>query len=221
MIWLVGDKGMLGKELALLFEKNGVLFTGTDRETDITSAESLKDFAQKLLSAKKGTEPENHWIINCAAYTAVDKAEDDAKTCRLINETGAENLARCAEDTGARLIHLSTDYVFSGKGIPDTFGVPRPYREEDPPDPICVYGRSKRNGETRVRERCGAAYIIRTAWLYGKCGNNFVETMLKLMGERGELDVVNDQRGSPTWAFDLAGIIAAIINAAEKGTDMP
>jgi len=205
MIWLIGYKGMLGTELSLLLEKQSIPFVGTDREVDIADPAALEKFAQ----AQSFT-----WIINCAAYTAVDKAEDDAETCRRLNTLGAGNIAACAKKTGARLIHLSTDYVFDGTGN-------RPYTEDDATAPIGVYGVTKRDGELAVMENNPRSYIIRTAWLYGKHGNNFVHTMLRLMNERDELKVVNDQRGSPTWAFDLASALLAVIATADSGKNIP
>jgi len=194
---------MLGTELSLLLEKSGLPFVGTDREVDITDTTALKKFAENQSI---------NWIINCAAYTAVDKAEDDAENCRRLNTLGAGNIAACAKSIGARLIHISTDYVFDGKGTKaDGTDVLRPYREDDATAPIGVYGLTKRDGEIAVMENNPHSYIIRTAWLYGKHGNNFVHTMLRLMNERDEVKVVNDQRGSPTWTFDLAETVITFI----------
>ncbi|MCL2880731.1 MAG: dTDP-4-dehydrorhamnose reductase [Treponema sp.] len=205
MIWLIGNKGMLGTELSLLLEQSGLPMVGTDREVDITDPDVLWNFAQP-----KSID----WIVNCAAYTAVDRAEDDEENCRLLNTTGAGNIARTAHRIGARLIHLSTDYVFNGRGT-------RPYTEEDATDPIGVYGLTKQDGEIRVREENAESYIIRTAWLYGKYGNNFVHTMLRLMKEKESVSVVNDQRGSPTWARDLAQVIVAFIRQVNDGKTIP
>ncbi len=199
LIWLIGSKGMLGTELSQLFEKTELPFTGTDREVDITDMAALTTAAAKL--AEK--QPVK-WIINSAAYTAVDKAEDDVDICRALNTRGAANIAAIAKNIEARLIHISTDYVFDGKGD-------RPYREDDATAPTGVYGLTKRDGEIAVLENAPRSYIIRTAWLYGKHGNNFVHTMLRLMNERDEVKVVNDQRGSPTWTFDLASVILTFI----------
>jgi dTDP-4-dehydrorhamnose reductase len=202
---------MLGTELSRLLEKSGLPFIGTDREVDIT------DIAALTASAEK--QPAK-WIINCAAYTAVDKAEDDAEICRALNTRGAANIAAVANSTtisnsgGAKLIHISTDYVFDGNGN-------RPYREDDATAPTGVYGLTKRDGETAVLENNPYSYIIRTAWLYGKHGSNFVHTMLRLMNERDEVKVVNDQRGSPTWTFDLASVIITLIKAADSGKEIP
>jgi len=203
MIWLIGCKGMLGTEFSLLLEKNGISFIATDREVDITDMAALQRFAEK--------QPLS-WIVNCAAYTAVDKAEDDVEACRRLNVLGAANIAFCAKSAGARLIHISTDYVFDGKGIAEGNNL-RPYREDDAANPIGVYGLTKHDGEIAVMENNPHFYIIRTAWLYGKYGNNFVSTMLRLMNEREEIKVVNDQMGSPTWAYDLSCMILAFISA--------
>jgi dTDP-4-dehydrorhamnose reductase len=198
-VWLIGNKGMLGTELSLLLEQSDIPFIGTDSEVSITNPVMLEDFASSYAVT---------WIINCAAYTAVDKAEDDEAVCRLINTTGTANIALVARAKGARLVHISTDYVFDGKGN-------RPYTEEDTTCPIGVYGSSKRDGEIALLKNNPSSYIIRTAWLYGRYGNNFVHTMLRLMNEREEVKVVNDQHGSPTWTNDLASAIITLIKAAE------
>jgi dTDP-4-dehydrorhamnose reductase len=210
IVWLIGCNGMLGTELSRLFEKEGIPFTGTDREIDITGPAALAAFAEGEAAAGRPID----WIVNCAAYTAVDKAEDDGETCRRLNTGGAANIARTAGNIGARLIHFSTDYVFDGRGLRDaSSGALRPYREDDPAGPIGVYGLTKRDGENAALENNPRSYIIRTAWLYGQYGNNFVATMLRLMNERDEIKVVNDQRGSPTWARDLAALTAEIIRS--------
>jgi len=208
-VWLIGCKGMLGAEISTLPGKCGLSYVGTDREVDITNAEALRQFAGQFA----GKQPVG-WIINCAAYTAVDKAEDDAENCRRLNTLGAANIAACAKSIGARLIHISTDYVFDGS-------LPRSYREDDPTNPIGIYGLTKRDGELAVLDKNPCSYIIRTAWLYGRHGNNFVHTMLRLMNERDEVKVVNDQRGSPTWAFDLASAVLALIKAVDSGKNIP
>ena len=208
---------MLGTEAAVLLEKSGLPFTGTDREVDITNPAALEAFAGTQAASGRPFK----WIINCAAYTAVDKAEDDVETCRRLNVDGPANIAACAKNTGARLIHLSTDYVFDGKGIAGGGTAVRPYREDDATNPTGVYGLAKRDGERALLDNTDAAYIIRTAWLYGKHGNNFVATMLRLMNERDEVKVVNDQRGSPTWARDLASAIIALLQAVDSGKTVP
>jgi dTDP-4-dehydrorhamnose reductase len=196
---------MLGTEVSLVLEREGLSFVGTDREVDITDPGAPGRFA-------RGLRPD--WIVNCAAYTAVDRAEEEGEAARRLNADGAGNIARTAAAAGARLIHLSTDYVFNGRGA-------RPYREEDPTDPAGVYGLTKRDGERAVMEQNPRSYIIRTAWLYGRHGNNFVAAMLRLMNEREEVRVVDDQRGSPTWARDLASAVALLAARAGDGEGVP
>jgi len=213
MIWLIGCNGMLGTELSIILEKSGLSFIATDREIDITDPLALDTFIKN--------KPVK-WIINCAAYTAVDKAEDDAETCRRLNTFGAANIASCAGNIDARLLHISTDYVFDGKGIyENNTDTPRPYREDDTTNPVSVYGLSKRDGELAAMENNHNSYIIRTAWLYGKYGNNFAATMLRLMNQREEISVIDDQRGSPTWAFDLASLILIFIEYIDSGNTIP
>ncbi|MDR0452907.1 MAG: NAD(P)-dependent oxidoreductase, partial [Treponema sp.] len=179
-IWLIGDRGMLGAELSRYFRAQGFAFTGTDRELDITDLAALEAFAAEQAIAV---------IVNCAAYTAVDKAEDDGDFCRRLNAEGPANIAMTARKAGAKLIQISTDYVFDGTGIREGGAGPRPYREDDATNPIGVYGLTKREGEEAVMANNPASWILRTAWLYGKHGNNFVRTMLSLMKERGSVSV--------------------------------
>jgi len=216
MIWLIGCNGMLGTEISLLLKKNALPFIGTDREVDITDLAALRDFADKQAQNSGGFT----WIINCAAYIAVDKAEDDAETCRRLNTLGAANIAASANDISAKLIHISTDYVFDGNGISEGNAL-RPYREYDETNPTGVYGLTKRDGELVAAENNHRTFIIRTAWLYGKHGGNFVSTMLRLMNEKDEVKVVDDQRGSPTWTFDLAMAILSMIKNVDSGCDVP
>jgi dTDP-4-dehydrorhamnose reductase len=222
VIWLIGNKGMLGTELSGLLTRKGAAFTGTDRELDITETGALESFiqTQRAQTGRPAGRP-IEWIINCAAYTAVDKAEDDEESCRRLNTLGAGNIAAQAKKCGARLIHISTDYVFDGKGIRDAAGILRPYREDDETRPIGVYGLTKRDGELEVMKNNPRSYIVRTAWLYGQYGANFVHTMLRLMNERGGVSVVDDQRGSPTWTGDLSEALLGIITAVQEGRDIP
>ncbi len=203
MIWLIGNKGMLGSELEKQLNNSGIPVIGTDREVDITNLQSLKDFAKgKNIS----------WIINCAAYTAVDKAEDEPELAKLLNETGPENIAQTAKTIGAKLIHISTDYVFDGKGT-------KPYPVNTERNPQSVYGKTKADGEKVIEDILpDSHYIIRTAWLYGYNGPNFIYTMIKLMNSKEIINVVNDQKGCPTNAHDLAGVIIELI---KKETSCP
>ncbi len=195
---------MLGRELELLLKEKSIDFVGTDKEVSITDLNILYEFSDSITKKNKKIR----WIINCAAYTMVDKAEDETSLCYDINVFGPQNLAKLACDLDASLIHISTDYVFSG----DTDS---PYSEENPKAPCCVYGSSKSEGEDLVLSLCKNSLIIRTAWLYGRYGHNFVYTMLKLMNQKDHLNVVDDQVGSPTWTKDLANVIITIISKAE------
>lgn len=197
MIWILGAKGMLGTELVEILRAQNTPILTSDAEVSILSIEELESFAQG-----KSID----WIINCAAYTAVDKAEDDIDFCWALNEQGPKNIAQLAKHCGARLFHLSTDYVFDGSSA-------NPLTEDAPTAPIGIYGKSKLAGEEAIREKLAEHVIIRTAWLYGKYGNNFVATMLRLMSEKEELGVIADQIGSPTSARDLALAIAHIIGS--------
>ena len=205
MIWIVGNRGMLGTELTRYIEAQGMPVLGTDRELSILEPEALSAFVQ---------DKPITWIVNCAAYTAVDKAEDEEALAFRLNAEGPENLSRLAHRIGARLLHISTDYVFSGIANSEN-DVPRPYREDDPTGPTGAYGRSKEEGERRVLSTNPASIIVRTAWLYGAHGPNFVFTMLRLMKERDLISVVADQRGSPTWARDLSAAIYQLITKSE------
>ncbi|MBD5391312.1 dTDP-4-dehydrorhamnose reductase [bacterium] len=194
---ITGSNGQLGTELAKLLP-DAIL---TDRATlDITDAAAVKKFVH---------EHNVDTIINCAAYTAVDAAEDDATTAENINVIGPRNLAM----SGVRIVHISTDYVFDGKNY-------RPYTPDDETRPMSVYGKTKRAGEIAVLENARDAIIIRTSWLYSAHGNNFVKTMRRLGADRDSLNVVCDQIGSPTFAGDLAAAIVEIlphINETTRG----
>lgn len=170
---------------------------GTGREVDITDYDQVRRFCR---------DRRIHWIVNCAAYTAVDRAEEEPDSARAVNALGAENAARAAEEAGAGLVHLSTDYVFDGSGE-------GPYLETDPPNPTSVYGKTKLEGERRVRDACARHVIIRTSWLFGRHGKSFVSTMLGLFRGGGVVRVVDDQRGCPTCALDLARAVAAVVES--------
>jgi len=202
VIWIVGNKGMLGTELSLVLGARGLITVGSDREVDFTNLEALRAFASKHVPT---------WIVNCAAYTAVDKAEDETDLAYTLNVLGPKNLALVAREKGAKLFHLSTDYVFDGKGITDPTGNLRPWLPFDPVNPLGVYGQTKAQGEQVIRQELAAHLIVRTAWLYGQYGPNFVSTMVRLMNEKDQLGIIHDQVGTPTWAKDLAGAIGSMI----------
>lgn len=196
-ILVTGANGQLGKEFQALAELNQqyhFLFTARE-DLAIENAEAVQQYFKD--------HPIN-FCINCAAYTAVDKAETADEAAFLINATAAGNLAAVCEQFKVQLIHISTDYVFDGTGK-------RPYKETDTTNPIGVYGKSKLQGEALVLQHSPAAIIIRTSWVYSSFGNNFVKTMLRLMTEREVVNVVNDQTGCPTYAADLAQCILKII----------
>lgn len=196
MIWVIGYKGMLGSEICWQLAENNIQFVRSDVDVDITDIKALDQFAKCRAVT---------WIINCAAYTAVDKAESDIELAHKLNVEGPENIAKIAKKYGAKLIHISTDYVFDGTG--DT-----PRTEDMPVAPIGVYGVTKAKGEEAVRNNTDKYYILRTAWLYGWTGKNFVYTMIRAMNTHDAVKVVNDQKGTPTFAGDLAKVILQIID---------
>ena len=195
-ILVTGANGMLAKAVREELKENELICTDV-QELDITNLEAVQEFINKA-------KPE--YIINCAAYTAVDKAEEQPELAYKINAIGPENLAKAAKKVDATLVHISTDYVFGGDR-----DVAYDYKEDDEKDPKAVYGTTKLAGEEKIKENCLKYYIFRTAWLYGD-GNNFVRTMLNLAKDRQEVSVVNDQHGSPTYAVDLASIIHQAID---------
>lgn len=211
MIWLIGCNGMLASELKRQLEKNNMPYVGTGLDVDITDYDALLKFAQCHNTSPAGTTSRDKisWIINCAAYTAVDKAEDEREQARLANEVGPTNIARVARIIGAKLIHISTDYVFDGKAS-------SPYTENMPISPTGVYGTTKAAGEKAVQKEMTQYYILRTAWLYGFDGKNFVYTMTKLFGSKDEVKVVSDQKGTPTCCTTLAQVIISIIQTAQN-----
>ena len=207
-IIVTGANGQLGNSVRQWAEKYPqYIFVYTDIDTlDICDATAVKSFVKE-----KGAD----YIINCAAYTAVDKAEDDETLCARINQEAVQNLGEAAQEVGAKVIHVSTDYVFDGTNHV-------PYVETDVTCPASVYGRTKLAGEQALLKVCPeSSVIIRTAWLYSEFGNNFVKTMLRLGSEREQLSVVVDQLGSPTYAGDLAAAILTVLEQAEKGGFVP
>jgi len=191
-ILVTGAGGQLGADLRVALGAaglEGVFYASKD--LDITDKEAV-------FSVIGGEAPSV--VINAAAYTKVDLAEKERERAFAVNEAGAGHVARASDAAGATLIHISTDFVFDGLKS-------RPYRETDRTNPLSVYGKSKLGGEEAVRGGCASHLVIRTSWLYGSTGQNFVRTMLRLGGEREELRVVSDQVGSPTWTADLASAI--------------
>jgi dTDP-4-dehydrorhamnose reductase len=189
-VWVTGAKGLLGTEVVARLVRDGIDHVATDLELDIRDEAALAAFR----------EPYTH-VIHCAAFAKVDACETQEAEAHAVNATGAGNVARVAR--GKPMIHVSTDYVFDGTAS-------APYREDAPVGPINAYGRTKLAGERAVLEANDRAYVMRTSWLFGAAGPSFVGTMLKLMASRPEVRVVDDQRGRPTAAVDLAAALIAI-----------
>lgn len=202
-ILITGSKGQLGLELVKQLKIKGLYkIIDTDRdELDIVDIDNVNEF---ILSSKPDV------VINCAAHTAVDLCETDIENAYKINAIGPRNLAIACEKIGAKFVQVSTDYVFDGN-------IDRPYREDDNTCPNSIYGSSKLMGENFTKEFCSRHFIVRTAWLYGD-GNNFVRTMLKLSETNKEINIVNDQFGSPTSTVDLAKAIIELIHTEHYGT---
>ena len=206
-ILVTGANGLLGKSIRQLsagYPQFAFVLTKID-SLDICDAQAVDAFVR---------EKQADYILNCAAYTAVDKAEEEEALCLRINRDAVRNLGEAARAAGARMVHVSTDYVFDGTNY-------LPYVETDKTCPASVYGRTKLAGEQALQEVCPDAVIIRTAWLYSEFGTNFVKTMLRLGIEREQLSVVFDQIGSPTYAGDLAAAILAVLVRAEEGAFVP
>ncbi len=206
-VLITGSKGQLGRALAKVLRDDYQLFLYDVEEMDITSE-------KHSLSIVSQIQPD--CIIHCAAFTRVDDCEKMQEEAYLVNAAGAANVAKAAEYCGAELIHVSTDYIFDGAGAFES-GRIRPYRETDQPNPINSYGRTKLEGEILVQNTCKRTYIVRTAWLYGE-GHNFVRTMLQLAGTGNPIRVVDDQKGNPTSALELARAIRKLMFSGQYGT---
>ena len=205
MVWLIGNKGMLGNEVCRTLLKNKIDFVGTDSEVSILDYSALESYAaQKDVS----------FIVNCAAYTAVDKAESDVDFARQLNADGPRNIARLSKKIGVPFLHISTDYVFDGTAS-------SPISEDAPIKPIGVYGETKAEGEKAISEETDDFYILRTAWLYGWSGKNFVYTMIRAMNSHESVKVVNDQKGTPTNCVTLASVILNVIQKRLDGQSVP
>lgn len=201
-ILVTGVKGQLGYDVVNELEKRGHTAIGVDvEEMDITDAEAVeKEMKADDLDA----------VIHCAAYTAVDAAEDNRETCMRVNADGTRNIARVCKELGLKMVYISTDYVFDGKGE-------RPWEPDDARSPLNVYGESKYQGELAVEEYLEKYFIVRIAWVFGVNGKNFIKTMLKLAENHKEINVVNDQTGSPTYTYDLAVLLADMVETEKYG----
>ena len=196
-VLLTGANGMLGQDLSPILEDVGAFVIETSEESmDITDSALVSEVLKQV-------HPD--LVIHCAAYTNVDKAEEEPDKAELVNVTGTENVAKICAELDIPIVYISTDYVFDGTKS-------TPYTPEDTPNPQNVYGRTKLGGEEMVKKYCKKYYIVRTSWLYGHYGKNFVETMLNLASSGSEIKVVDDQTGCPTWTVELANGILKLLS---------
>ncbi len=200
---VTGVKGQLGHDVVKECEKRGITAIGVDiEEMDITDAAAC----EKVIKEAKVDA-----VIHCAAYTAVDAAEDNIELCRKINAEGTENIVKVCRELNIKMMYFSTDYVFNGKGD-------RPWKTDDERSPLNVYGQTKYEGELAVENSLEKYFILRIAWVFGVNGKNFIKTMLRLGKEKGAVSVVNDQIGSPTYTADLAVLAVDMIQTDQYGT---
>ncbi len=200
---VTGVKGQLGYDVVKELEKRKIECLGVDIDDfDITDETAVTAFIKNYNPGA---------VIHCSAYTAVDKAEDNPELCRKVNAEGSRNIARVCREINAKMIYISTDYVFSGTGD-------QPYEVDDPTGPTSVYGMTKLEGEWAVKEVLQKYFIVRISWVFGKNGNNFVKTMLRIGKERDEVNVVCDQIGSPTYTSDLAPLLCDMVASEKYGT---
>lgn len=201
-ILVTGVKGQLGYDVVNELEKRGIEAVGVDiEEMDITDAVSVSSVIHREMPDA---------VIHCAAYTAVDAAEENEALCRRVNADGTRNIAQVCKELDCKMIYISTDYVFGGQGE-------RPWEPEDDRDPQSVYGQTKYEGELAVQELLDKYFIVRIAWVFGVNGKNFVKTMLKLSENHDTITVVNDQFGSPTYTYDLARLLVDMVLTEKYG----
>lgn len=201
-ILVTGVKGQLGHDVVNEMKKRGLDPVGVDlEEMDITDKEAC---------AKAITEAKVDAVIHCAAYTAVDAAEDNVELCRKVNSQGTRNIAEVCRDLDIKMMYISTDYVFDGQGT-------RPWEPDDARNPLNVYGQTKYEGELAVEELVKKFFTVRIAWVFGVNGKNFIKTMLRIGKERGAASVVDDQIGSPTYTYDLARLLVDMIQTEKYG----
>ncbi|NBH72420.1 dTDP-4-dehydrorhamnose reductase [Clostridiaceae bacterium] len=201
-VLVTGAGGQLGTDLMNELKRQGLEGIGMDvEEMDVTDA----DACRRVIS-QAGADA----VIHCAAYTAVDAAEDQVELCRRINAEGTRNVAKACQEAGVKLMYISTDYVFDGGGT-------RPWEPEDSRAPLNVYGQTKYEGELIIEELLTDYFIVRIAWVFGASGKNFIKTMLRLGKEKGAVSVVDDQVGSPTYTYDLARLLTDMIQTEHYG----
>lgn len=201
-VLVTGVKGQLGYDVVNECKKRGIEAVGVDvEEMDITDAQAVDDVI---------TQSKVDAVIHCAAYTAVDAAEDNEVICRRVNAKGTENIAKVCKKLDIKMVYISTDYVFDGEGE-------RPWEPDDERHPLNVYGQTKYEGELAVEQNLNKYFIVRIAWVFGVNGKNFIKTMLRLGEERGAVSVVNDQIGSPTYTYDLAVLLVDMVQTEKYG----
>jgi len=201
-VLVTGFNGQLGFDVIKVLESRGISCEGVDiTDFDLTDSEAVSQYIRNYAPTA---------VVHCAAYTAVDKSEEDKDVCYAVNVTGTENIARICKEIHAKMVYVSTDYVFNGEGD-------RPFEVNDPKAPKSQYGLTKSRGEDKVREYLSEYFIVRTAWAFGINGNNFVKTMIKLGKEMEEITVVNDQYGSPTYTLDFACLLCDMIVTDKYG----
>lgn len=201
-VLVTGANGQLGYDVVKRLKKNNIECLETDKNNlDITKKKQVKEIITKF---------KPNVVIHCAAYTSVDRAEDEKEICFKVNVLGTKNVAEVCKEIDAKLVYISTDYVFDGEGN-------RPFEVTDKPNPINYYGLTKYQGELEVQKLLRKYFIVRSSWIFGKNGNNFVKTMLGLGKERGEMSIVADQIGSPSYTFDLAKLLSEIIETEKYG----
>lgn len=201
-VLVTGVSGQLGFDIFSQLKSKGIECVGTNpQDFDITNEDEVFEYISKISPTV---------VVHCAAYTAVDNAQDEEELCRLINVNGSENIAKACAKLDAKILYISTDYVFDGEGI-------EPFETNSKTNPLNVYGKSKLDGEKAVLENCKNSFILRTSWVFGENGMNFVKTIIRLASERDKISVVNDQIGSPTYTKDLAVLICDMINTSKYG----
>jgi dTDP-4-dehydrorhamnose reductase len=201
-VLVTGVSGQLGFDIFSQLKSKGIECVGTKpQDFDITNEDEVFEYINKISPTV---------VVHCAAYTAVDNAQDDEDLCRLINVNGSENIAKACAKLDAKMLYISTDYVFDGEGT-------EPFETDSKTNPLNVYGKSKLDGEKAVLENCKSSFILRTSWVFGENGMNFVKTIIRLANERDKISVVNDQIGSPTYTKDLAVLICDMINTSKYG----
>lgn len=202
MILVTGINGQLGYDVVKELNRRNIECLGIDKgELDITDSEAVKEYIIKL-------NPE--CVVHCAAYTAVDRAEDEEEICTKVNVDGTENIAKACREIDAKMIYISTDYVFDGKGD-------EPFEVDGHKEPLSVYGKTKYAGELKVQELLEKYFIVRISWVFGVNGNNFIKTMLRFGKEKESLNVVCDQIGSPTYTADLAPLLCDMAISEKYG----